>query len=278
LKYKIGEVSRILNIPIDTIRYLEKKNIVNPSKDSNNYRFYEAWDINFLTEYKKFRSFDFSVPEVEEILHSDNLENFIGRISKRQKYFEDKLKYYTFLKQKNQKYLDSLNNIKKNLWKCSFTECPSIYYFIHRFNYKYAGKEKFDGLFETWLNYFPFIDTIVEMQLDAVMNRDTNNNYEWGFSIKKKYADAFNIPLNSDKVNHVKSTQSVYTVICAGEKGSFSLKLLNKALEFIEDNGCELAGNVIGNLLARVHEPNGYFRYIEVWLPVKKLINFKQTY
>lgn len=108
------------------------------------------------------------------------------------------------------------------------------------------------------------------MQFDAVINRDTNNDYEWGFSINEKHADAFNIPLNSDKVKYIKSTQSVYTVICAGEKGSFSLKLLNKALEFIEDNGYELAGNVIGNLLARVHEANGYFRYIEVWLTVKK--------
>ena len=72
MKYKISEVSKILNIPIDTLRYLEAKDIVNPSKNDNNkYRFYEAWDINFLTEFKKFRSFDFSVSEVKEILHSD---------------------------------------------------------------------------------------------------------------------------------------------------------------------------------------------------------------
>ncbi|MHC1684610.1 MAG: MerR family transcriptional regulator [Clostridiaceae bacterium] len=270
MKYKISEVSKILNIPIDTLRYLEKKDIVNPSKNNdNNYRFYEAWDINFLVEYKKFRSFDFSVSEVKEILHSDNLENFIEKINGRQNYFEEKLKYYTLLKQKNEKYISSLNSTKDNLWKCSFAKHPDIYYFMHRSNYKYETKDKFDGLFDTWLNYFPFIDTIVEMKLDSVLSRNINNNYEWGFSIKKEYADAFNIHLN-DKVTHVESVQSVYTVICAGNRGSFSLKLLDKALEFIEDNGYQLAGDVIGNLLVRAHEPDGYRRYIEVWLPVVK--------
>lgn len=270
LKYKISEVSKILNIPVDTLRYLEAKDIVNPSKNDNNkYRFYEAWDINFLIEFKKFRSFDFSVSEVKEILHSDDLNNFIERVDERQEYFEEKLTYYMLLKQKNQEYINSLNNIKENIGKFSITNCPDIYYFMHRFNYKYEAKDNFDGLFESWLKYFPFVETIVEMQLDAVMNRNHNNDYEWGFSMRKDYAKAFDIPIN-DKVKHVKTRESVYTVICAGDKGSFSLKLLDGALEFIESNGYELVGDVIGNLLARVHEPSGYCRYIEVWFPIKK--------
>jgi Predicted transcriptional regulators len=274
LKYKISEVSKILNIPVDTLRYLETKDIVKPSKDhNNNYRFYEAWDINFLTEFKKFRSFDFSVSEVKEILHSDNLKSFTEKINGRQEYFEEKMKYYTLLKQKNEEYIKSLSNIKDNLWECSVTQHPDIYYFTHRFNDKYETKDRFEGLFEVWLDYFPFIETIVEMQLDKIINRNSNNDYKWGFSIRKDYADAFNIPLN-DKVNHIESIESVYTVICAGDKGSFSLKLLDKAIEFIQNNGYQLAGNVIGNLLARVHEPNGYCRYIEVWLPVKKIDKF----
>ena len=270
LKYKISEVSNILNIPVDTLRYLESKDIVNPSKnDTNNYRFYEAWDINFLTEFKKFRSFDFSVSEVKEILHSDDLNSFMDKINERQTYFEEKFKYYTLLKEKNEQYITSLNNIKSNIGKFSFTSSPEIYYFMHRFNYKYETKDKFGGLFEIWLNYFPFIETIVEMKFNSVINRKDHNDYEWGFSIRKNYAEAFNIPLN-DKITHIKSKESLYTIICAGDKGSFSLKLLDNALEFIEDNGYELAGDVIGNLLARTHETNGYFRYIEVWIPIRK--------
>lgn len=71
-------------------------------------------------------------------------------------------------------------------------------------------------------------------------------------------------------VKHIGSVESVYTVISAGDKGSFSLKLLEQSLAFIQEHNYELAGDVIGNLLARVHEESGYCRFIEVWLPVKK--------
>lgn len=269
MKYKIGEVSKILNIPLETIRYYESKNIVHPSKDNlNNYRYYDAWDINFLIECKKFRSFDFSLSEVQDILHKDNLCSFTDKIEERQKYFNEKLKYFTLLSQKNNSYINSLKNIKGNLNKFIVTEHPEIYYFIHRYNYKYDSKEKMDGLFEIWLDFFPFVDIIVEMKKESVLNRQNNNDYSWGFSLKKEYVEEFNIPIN-EKVTHIENIKCVYTVICAGEKGSFSLKLLDKALEFIEKEGYELAGNVTGNLLARTHEENGYSRFIEVWLPIK---------
>lgn len=268
MKYKISEVSNILNIPIDTLRYYEKKKIVHPKKNSsNNYRFYDAWDINYLVECKKFRHYDFSLSEVEDILYHDDLSSFIDKINERQNYFEEKMKYYTLLKKKNAEYTSSLNDITKNLNKFTFTYSPEICYFLHRYNYTYEFKDHFGDMFDVWLDYFPFVETLVEIQEDSMMNRD--HQYSWGFAMKKEYVDAFDIPLNN-KIKHQESVESIYTIICAGDKGSFSLNLLEDAMAFIKRNGYRLSGTITGNLLARVHEPNGYYRYIEVWLPVKK--------
>ena len=47
MKYKAKEVSRITGIPVDTLRYFEKIGVISPKiDDSNNYRYYSAWDIN----------------------------------------------------------------------------------------------------------------------------------------------------------------------------------------------------------------------------------------
>ena len=247
MKYKISEVSNILNIPIDTIRYYEKKNIVHPQKNSsNNYRFYDAWDINYLLECKKFRHYDFSLSEVEDILYHDDLSSFIDKINGRQNYFEEKMKYYTLLKKKNEEYTTSLNDITKNLNKFTFTYRPEIYYFLHRYNDTYAFKDHFGDIFEVWLDYFPFVETLVEIQEDSIMNRD--DKYSWGFAMKKEYVDAFDIPLNN-KVKHQERVESIYTVICAGEKGSFSLNLLDDAMAFIKRNGYRLSGTITGNPL-----------------------------
>ena len=269
MEYKIGEVSNILNIPVDTLRYYEKRNIVHPKKTTNRYRYYDAWEINYLIECKKFRNFDFSLAEVEDILYHDNLEDFTGKIEGKQNYFEEKLKYYTLLKQKNEEYIHSLKNIKENLWQCTFTHHPEMYYFMHRYNYTYKNKDHFGELFDIWLGYFPFVESLIEIQEEAILNRDHTNDHGWGFAIRKEYAEAFNIPMNN-QVKHIEKVDCVYTVICAGDKGSFSLKLLDKAMSFMEENGYQLAGTITGNLLARVHEPTGYCRYLEVWLPVTK--------
>ncbi|NTW71690.1 MAG: MerR family transcriptional regulator [Eubacteriaceae bacterium] len=271
MKYKIGEVSKILNIPIETLRYLEKMDIVHPKKDdSNNYRYYDAWDINFLIEYKRFRSYDFSSSQVEEILHSDNMESFKDKVRERQHYIDDKLKYYTLLKRKHQEYICVLENIEASLGKFTFAIHPDIYYFTHRSNYQYETKDKFEGIFEAWMNHLPFVEPLVVMPYDAILNRNNTNKYNWGFSIEKEYADAFNIPIN-ERVIHIENVQSVHTVICAGKRGTFSLKLLDSALDFIKNNGYILSGDVVGRLLARVHEPVAYCRYIEIWMPVEKV-------
>jgi DNA-binding transcriptional MerR regulator len=270
MKYKIGDVSKILNIPADTLRYYEKMNIVHPDKNyDNQYRSYMPWDINFLTECKRFRGFDFSLSEIEEIMHHDNLDHFTEKFVERQQYFEDKLKYYSLLVQKNKNIVADLKNAKNEIGQYTFSQHPDMYYFLHRFNYQYVKKDTFGGIFESWTNYFPFIDFIVEMKMDDVIDRNNNNNYSWGFSIEKEYANAFNIPFNN-KVRHIEEMQCVSTIICAGSQGSFSLKLLDDALEFIEKNGYELSGNVTGIIIARVHEPEGYHRYFKIWLPVKQ--------
>ena len=194
------------------------------------------------------------------------------RVNEKQECFEEKLKYYTLLKQKNQEYINSLNNIKRTLESFrSLTPQRFIILCIGLIT-NMRPRINLKG-FLSLVKLFPFIETIVEMKFESVMDRNNNNDYEWGFSIRKDYAEAFNIPLNN-KVKYVSTRESVYTVICAGDKGSFSLKLLSEAIEFIENSGYELAGDVIGNLLARVHEPSEYCRYIEVWLPIKKKVIF----
>lgn len=269
MKYKVGEVSKILDIPVDTLRYLEKRDIVHPDKDDNNYRYYDAWDINFLIEYKKFRSYDFSSAQVEEILYVDDLCRFKSRFIDKQQEIEEKIKYYTMLKKKNQEYLEALENIDDLMNSFKIDEIPELYYFTHRYNYQYETKDKFGGIFEEWMEHMPFVEPLVVMTHDSIINRREENKYKWGFSIGKEYADAFDISL-TNRIVHVEKAPCVHTVVCAGERGTFSIKLLEGALEFMKVNNYRLCGDVVGRLLARVHEKTGYCRYIEIWLPIKK--------
>ena len=63
-EYRIGEVSKMLDVPVETIRFLEQKGLVSPEKNpESGYRFYDVWDVNQILDYKKFRQIGFSSGE-----------------------------------------------------------------------------------------------------------------------------------------------------------------------------------------------------------------------
>ena len=79
MKYKIGDVARILGVSPDILRYYEKKGVVTPMKGENNdYRYYDAWDINFLMDCLWFKNFGFSIEQIADIVRIPSISELDG--------------------------------------------------------------------------------------------------------------------------------------------------------------------------------------------------------
>ncbi|MDT8976494.1 MerR family transcriptional regulator [Paenibacillus sp. chi10] len=64
-QYSIKEVSRILGIPKDTLRYYDRIGIVSPSRGNNSYRRYSRDDIVDLMNIQIMQYADFSLEEIK---------------------------------------------------------------------------------------------------------------------------------------------------------------------------------------------------------------------
>ena len=54
--YSVGDVSRILQMPRQTLRFLEQKGLVCPGRNAgNDYRCYSADDLRRLIDYRWYR-------------------------------------------------------------------------------------------------------------------------------------------------------------------------------------------------------------------------------
>lgn len=62
--YSIQEVSRILGIPKDTLRYYDRIGIVSPSREDNRYRRYSNDDLIDLMNIQIMQYADFSLDEI----------------------------------------------------------------------------------------------------------------------------------------------------------------------------------------------------------------------
>ena len=84
-RYKIGEVSRMYGLPNDTLRYYESRGIITPRRsEESGYRYYDAWELNYLLDCVWYRSYDFSLSDVEQMVNKDDLPAFLARCRKRE--------------------------------------------------------------------------------------------------------------------------------------------------------------------------------------------------
>ncbi|GAB6930822.1 hypothetical protein JCM10914A_48050 [Paenibacillus sp. JCM 10914] len=69
---KINEVSKLTGLPISTLRFYERKNLI-PNifvkRDDNNYRIYSEEIVDFLDDVKSLLSVDFSIEELSLLIN-----------------------------------------------------------------------------------------------------------------------------------------------------------------------------------------------------------------
>ncbi|MEK4510471.1 MerR family transcriptional regulator [Paenibacillus sp. FSL K6-2524] len=73
--YSIQEVSQILGIPKDTLRYYDRIGIVSPSREDNRYRRYSKDDLVDLMNIQIMQYADFSLDEIRGKFGFHRMEN-----------------------------------------------------------------------------------------------------------------------------------------------------------------------------------------------------------
>lgn len=269
MKYKIGDVSRILGISPDLLRYYEKKGIVHPAKDKyNDYRYYEAWDINFLMDSLWYKSFGFPVSHVAEIIGARTADEIVSDMETKEAELEDAAKHMQLLAQQSRRHRLNLEKTKRELGECRI-ECSSeIVRYLHRYNYIYDYSDEFQKLSRQWLKYMPFTQRCFEIALDT-NGSVAFGDYQWGFSLSMEYAGMFGVEIKPPIV-HLPPARSIYTVFSSEGKGKFSSRLLDYTLDYARGNGLEICGNPQGNLLCSVQSNGRLTGFFEVWIPIKE--------
>ncbi|MCG8638225.1 MAG: MerR family transcriptional regulator [Desulfobacterales bacterium] len=72
--YSIGQMAKICQIPIQTLRYYDKIGLLKPTiiKDENNYRYYSKRQILHVNLIKYLKSFEFSLDEIRELIKRED--------------------------------------------------------------------------------------------------------------------------------------------------------------------------------------------------------------
>ncbi|MGK0290167.1 MAG: MerR family Zn(II)-responsive transcriptional regulator of zntA [bacterium] len=129
--FKIGELSKLTNISIDTIRYYEKMNLFTPTTRSDSgYRLYSKEDLQKIQFILRAKAVGFSLKEVLELLSLNfNKENQTCEDVKQ--FAEEKIKTIQYKIQELEQMKDALQNVANQC--CGLDESASDCSILHSF-------------------------------------------------------------------------------------------------------------------------------------------------
>ena len=276
MKYKIGDMAKILGISPDLLRYYEKKGVVSPVKDRNNdYRYYDTRDTNFLVDCLFYKNFGFSIEETSELVRSCSIDEISGRFLENETQLEESIRRQQLLLRRSQEYRRSIARISDHLGRCSFDRRPACIYYINRRNQEFDTAPDLGRVTRQWLKYLPFSRRSFIVPMEALLSPDSREEFQWGFSLSQEYAGLLGASAQPPVVA-LSDTRCVYTVF-SNPDSAFSPRFFGYAMDFIRAQGLRLCGDVFGNLLVSANEAGplaitpgtpqitGYF---EAWLPV----------
>ncbi|MFQ7527006.1 MAG: MerR family transcriptional regulator [Mediterraneibacter gnavus] len=78
--FKIGEISKLYGIGVDSIRYYEEIGIIKPERSESGYRHYSIHDIWRLNVIRDLRSIGFTMEQIREYLEHHTVSSSLSML------------------------------------------------------------------------------------------------------------------------------------------------------------------------------------------------------
>ena len=90
--YSIGDVSKIFDVSIDTLRYYDKIGLIKPRiNPKNRYRYYEVEHLYLLSVVLEARYAEIPIKNINDFIKSKDLDVYYEFFDKQEKVLEEKI-------------------------------------------------------------------------------------------------------------------------------------------------------------------------------------------
>lgn len=271
--YKIGEVSKLCNVPIKTLRYYDEISLLKPVQIDkfNGYRYYSCDQFVAILTIKHFKKAGFSLKEIKRLLGRENLDYNMNKIKQKCIELDDKINDLLRIKKQLKFFISDENKALNE--KCALT-----------YEIKYIPE-----VFVAYLKDKGGVSadefSIRYCQLMSLIER---NNLHTTKNVMAMYYDDFTVyegegseQCNIEVCAQVSCTKEIpgivrkfggFKALSVMHYGSYDnmqdsyIKMIN----YIYENGYEISGPAIDNYIVDIVstcDPNNYIT--ELLIPIK---------
>lgn len=269
-KYLIGEVCKLFNTTRDTLVHYDKIGLLRPRKDKNNgYRYYKIEDLNCLTDIIFYKSLNLSLSDIDKVMKGSSPHQILDLIKDKEVYLKKEM-------ERLKKVQSRLENMKISLEECIYDskkvelvkDEKESYFFLeitkeNKFNDFIEIVEKIKNMDESTFDYIEFSFLIDEGDL---FDEHAEDKIKWGLTITENIEEIRN-NIESKSIEFISEEKYMYTVITLDDKGYDNW--IKYVRNIVKDNNIDVAGPILGQMLATVYKDKLPIDYFGLYIPVK---------
>jgi len=270
MRYKIGEISRLLGIPDHVIRFYERRGLVEPEKDyASNYRSYEEFDLLKLLQCRHYRGFGFSLADSVDLVNEADPAELRSRLEERRKELDEELARLAEARESLGHCIENAESFGEALGETRFCEEPSLLWlYSHNERREPCCDDRIARATEELMEdgVQPRLRFLCVIDREALLGSG-RLRYSWGLAIREE--DAVGLPEAAESLmRRIEGGRYLSTLIandrdCIIEREHFAPLLARARGENLEPRGPALA-----ELLAVAHEGGEIVSRLEVSIPV----------
>lgn len=260
--YTIGEVSSILNISRDMIRYYEKRGVLHSQRDECNYRRYTTMDIFWLAEAVEYKSWGIEIGDIPGIRNEAFTEQTVRALDQRVDAVSAEVSYKKL-------YLERLRELRERTELCLanignfWVRRTPAYYVCHLVNginddYERITVTRGISAFHSNEKILPFIDS-------GFYSKGRTQEWVWG--VRTDVIEKLGEPV-PDGMRFMPAKTCLCTNVDIGEVGKFKENADQSLRSYAAAKHCRAADEPEALLIARGRENDTFRRVVEYRLPI----------
>ena len=242
--FKIGEISRLYGIGVDSLRYYERIGLLQPERAESGYRHYSIQDIWKLNIIRDLRNLNFSMEQIGRYLQNHSLSSTLSLLNEERQTIDEKIRELEKLRENVEKRMESLRFAEEipvdtiTLNPCPERRCCCI-------PEGYSQEHEMDILIKKLLNMDKeHLYLIGNNQIGTAISMKTAR--ETG---KIRYEGVFVVDQTG---SYVLPAGTYLTVTYRGSYGK-SRDWVQKLLQYAQDHALTLKGDILEILLVDIH-------------------------
>lgn len=149
--FKIGEISRLYHIGVDSLRYYEEIGIISPKRSESGYRLYSINDIWRLNVIRDLRELGFGMPRIKQYLDYHNTQSTLDLLQEEQNAIQVKMQTLMQLQKNVEHRMETIRSAQQHpIGQIYLEEYPERHYFST--SQGYSEEHEMDVLIQQLLN------------------------------------------------------------------------------------------------------------------------------